>query len=303
MRLYYKLLFVLLLCSVIHNTANADTLTIRQTFNLQVGDSLRYRNYEPYILCYDGRRVYRFTDYQSFKIVSKQNSGDTLQYIMNTTINDTYNLIDTVLINNLDSPITSYAGILNPRYSQDMFFDAHVIDSRANNYSFYEGLAADSLISNRFEAGFFESSHRINYIEGIGVFNNEYFGWGSGSINPSFCAGGTGTQLIYYQSDSTTWMDTTSIYYLNLNEVQSKPLLRVFPNPANAEITVSSASDKAIIKTIAIYNVTGQCLRVIKNDLSASDITINTTDLPTGFYFLKLTDGENTATKAFIISR
>lgn len=304
MRLYYKLLFVLLLCSVIHNTVNADTLTIRQTFNLQVGDSLRYRNYEPYVLCYDMRKIYRFTGYQSFKIISKQNSGDTLQYIMQATDNDIYHSTDTVMINNLDSPITSYTGILNPHYSQRMFFDAHIIDSNAYLYTMYDGREADNLISNRCEASFFESNHRVNYITGIGVFNNEYFGWADGpGVNPEFCAGGIGTQLIYYQSDSTTWMDTTSIYYLNITDAQKNaPSFTLFPSPANNEITITGWPVATKIQSIAIYNVTGQCLLTINNSETTTN-TISVAGLPNGFYWLKVSDGVNAATRSFIVSR
>ncbi len=86
-----------------------------------------------------------------------------------------------------------------------------------------------------------------------------------------------------------------------ITEADAIPAFSIYPNPAHETVTISFSSEKNPI-TIALYSLTGQYLRIIK-DTAGANTTINIKDIPTGFYFLQINNGENTTVKSLAISR
>ena len=62
-------------------------------------------------------------------------------------------------------------------------------------------------------------------------------------------------------------------------------LLAVFPNPAEAFITISAENEEELL--IELINVTGQTLQTGKILKEANQTTLNTESLPTEFILLK----------------
>lgn len=70
------------------------------------------------------------------------------------------------------------------------------------------------------------------------------------------------------------------------------PEITVYPNPAVDQIIINSTVD---IKSWTLYNLNGKAIRH-----SVSDKQISVTDLPAGFYFLKLDTANGGVTKKII---
>jgi endonuclease I len=73
----------------------------------------------------------------------------------------------------------------------------------------------------------------------------------------------------------------------------------VYPNPSNNG-TINIASD-TYLDEINLININGQILQQIKNPQSQNN-TYNVSNLPKGFYFLKLTSNNETVTKKILVN-
>lgn len=83
-----------------------------------------------------------------------------------------------------------------------------------------------------------------------------------------------------------------------VNTVVEAFALSVFPNPAQNEITLSSAEE---ISSVLIYNLAGQ--KVLEQDLTQGDTSINISQLVDGLYFIKaLTIDQKVATRKVIVA-
>lgn len=87
-------------------------------------------------------------------------------------------------------------------------------------------------------------------------------------------------------------------YYVNLNAVginslfSEKPTVSIFPNPSSTETTFQT--DKLFKDaTLTIYNSFGQTVKQIKN-ISERTVTLFRDNLPSGLYFLRLTEDNKT---------
>ena len=75
--------------------------------------------------------------------------------------------------------------------------------------------------------------------------------------------------------------------------------ITVYPNPSNEQkINITSAVS---IETIELININGQIINEVKNPVFESN-TFTMENLPQGFYFLKLTSGNQSVTKKVIIN-
>ncbi len=76
--------------------------------------------------------------------------------------------------------------------------------------------------------------------------------------------------------------------------------IRVFPIPADHQINITQGTH--LIKSIEIFNLLGKRVQTISNVSSESRLQINTTDLSSGIYLLKLTDiNDASLTKKIVI--
>lgn len=85
----------------------------------------------------------------------------------------------------------------------------------------------------------------------------------------------------------------SSVTFSTLNSVS------IYPNPSNNG-TINIASE-TILDQINLININGQIIQQIKNPQSQNN-TYNVSNLPKGFYFLKLTSNNETVTKKIFVN-
>jgi hypothetical protein len=79
---------------------------------------------------------------------------------------------------------------------------------------------------------------------------------------------------------------------------------KVLPNPMNSEANVSFFSEKQGNYTLTVADLTGKQVYVTGLEVKQgyNNTTIYRNSLPTGMYFLYLSDGKSTVTKRFSIA-
>lgn len=79
---------------------------------------------------------------------------------------------------------------------------------------------------------------------------------------------------------------------------------KIVPNPMNSQANVSFFSAKQDTYTMTVADLTGKQVYVTELEVKQgyNNATISRNELPTGMYFLYLTDGKNTITKRFTIA-
>ena len=86
---------------------------------------------------------------------------------------------------------------------------------------------------------------------------------------------------------------------VSINEVENTFGLNVYPNPASDVINVSV--NKAVDATISIIDVTGKVVKT--SALNGMTTALNTSDLTSGIYHVKITDGASTSTQKVVIRK
>lgn len=86
---------------------------------------------------------------------------------------------------------------------------------------------------------------------------------------------------------------------LGTNSFDSANSIQLYPNPTRNSMTISVSNATETPDTYSIYNTIGQQIAAQKIS-SNSDLTINTSSLSTGVYFIKLVKGSATKTLRFI---
>ena len=302
--LYRKFLTALVFLFFAFNVkAVNDTLTIGQVFDLKVGDSLYYRPYE-FFECHPASGAtstcYNYLPLKGFTVLSKQISSDTVNYVLQCLPSGSQ---DTVAINNLNSYITTYQGVLNNSTQHCSFLNIHGIDSFAINHSFNSGTELVGMKSNTLRIGYFESGIVITYLERVGIFSSVFSALEYIPGFPMGIPGGNGINLVYYKSDSTLWIDSSSFgyFYNSISEQKPSPTFHLFPNPATDELTITNENDAPV--DVYIYDMLGNCVLTHKN-FSVNMGSINVFFLPPGYYLLNLTERHGfSSAKGFIIAR
>ncbi len=269
-----------------------DTLTIGQAFNWKVGDTLVYR---PFRWCdsFTGYNAYQI----GFEVMARTSFPDSILYSIQYFGNSN---LDTMLFINLDSTVTG-----NFKYDEGWHINCFDLlhlcpmpycpgqiyfDSNFYNYL---------TISRYFDFGevnySYTASERVG-LRHIEMSASEYcYGFPYGR------PGGCGSTLIYYHSDTITWMDSTLYFYNSITEPKTSPSFHLFPNPATDELTVTTETEGTY--SVSVYDVMGNCVSAPKN-FSDNLFHIKVNHLSQGYYYLKLTDGHsNATTKSFIVAR
>ena len=74
----------------------------------------------------------------------------------------------------------------------------------------------------------------------------------------------------------------------------NKPPLDIYPNPANESVTVRL--DRVMEGTghIGFYDVQGKLVHQADIEPRYREVTVNTSNIPEGFYYVKVTSGKTT---------
>lgn len=119
-------------------------------------------------------------------------------------------------------------------------------------------------------------------------------------LDYSFIDNNLPAQNIFYYRLKQVDFDEKFVYsdIVSIKKKERDPSVKMFPNPADSEITIFGVADNAQIE---VYNEIGQLVKTVHSLSSGSKMTI--TDLPKGVYFVKLTNKEisgNIQTARFI---
>ena len=88
-----------------------------------------------------------------------------------------------------------------------------------------------------------------------------------------------------------------NLYYFNSVGKENETNINVYPNPVDGQLTIQLANDVKM-KSITIYNIDGrQIYAVNEADCDGSTVTINTNEISSGLYIVKMMSSED---KVFI---
>lgn len=102
--------------------------------------------------------------------------------------------------------------------------------------------------------------------------------------------------LFYHDSDDDNGIVIDDILVtgtgsVGQHEISSLPL-KVFPNPASSEITLSTQDAKQVDR-ILIYSISGKLVQeIIKGDVFTENITVDVLEFQSGVYFIEMISGE-----------
>lgn len=109
----------------------------------------------------------------------------------------------------------------------------------------------------------------------------------AGAISSTYLPLANGTYTVMITDANGCTNISAGFAYINtgINSHQEKETIRVYPNPFFHEITIS-ASEK--FNSIQIIDITGREVKSIYNGLNSGMIKINTMELPTGYYLVRI---------------
>lgn len=256
------LLFVFIL-SVYHAKAS-DTLTVRQVFNFNVGDTFDYVSSATYQYFPNGNypnssNIYRLV------ITSKTFSYDS------QTIYYTYNLplsghVDSFIYHNLDSGIVYYDTLGRPGVA--------IAQLQTN-------IDSDNRIVNIIQAGTTDYGYTNQYTQGLGL---TYSLSSEGNVIDGMIT--SETRLFYYYQDSVGH----GIPYYNLpngvNDIAYNVSINVYPNPTNGSLHISIPDAVPISSRLILSDIIGQT--VYSSLISTIESTHDISNLSPGIYTWKL---------------
>lgn len=79
----------------------------------------------------------------------------------------------------------------------------------------------------------------------------------------------------------------------------------IFPNPAKENFTISFFSEQEAKSTIELFDISGRIIKVVTEDLidGDNDVYLDTENIPSGIYFIRLTTAFQSETKRLIIEK
>lgn len=233
-----------------------------------VGDSMN--NVSGQLIDFNG--ILELVPLQNQTVVS---SGNTLtpENISIAALNANVNNYESKLIsfNNITITGTVVAGVVTPLTAGQVF-------ATSTNYNVFDGTTNGVL-----RTGFAEANY-IGTVIPTGAFNVTALGYDNvSSATPPVLT----PQFIPRNLADFTTLQTQD------NEIAG---LRIYPNPvSNGVLHVESHLNME--KTISLFDVLGK--EIIKT--TTSNNTINIANLNSGIYFVKITEGEKTATKKLVV--
>jgi len=218
----------------------------------------------------------------------------------NSTISNltpgTYNVTATVITAG-GSVCSATAQVIVPAY----VFNASVTNTNAN-VPICDASAAITIISGTAPFGdtWYKQNNTGNYMS---------INTGSVMSMTGLCAGN------YYINIADACKNTITRYFVvgNSNNNPSKSIeaseteqatITAYPNPAKDELNIKlEKADQAVVK-ISLIDIMGKEVMTVKDgEMSTDIVTVNTSELPNGIYFLKGVINENVIMQKVIIAR
>lgn len=124
---------------------------------------------------------------------------------------------------------------------------------------------------------------------------------GAGNVNRTYTVSdsGDGTDAVDVYIYNTC--DVSDLGITNINEISTIENVTIAPNPATDHITVTYTNPNAEEHVITVTSLTGQVIKQFAN-ITDNNITIQTSDLSAGMYFLSFTNEQGEiGTERFIV--
>jgi len=102
----------------------------------------------------------------------------------------------------------------------------------------------------------------------------------------TFIEGGLYENCFMFLEDVSVILDTTVGISEKLKDESEK--LRVYPNPANNQITINNSQLTINNQPLIIYNVTGQKVKHLNTNIDVKTIIVDISDLPNGIYIIRI---------------
>lgn len=124
------------------------------------------------------------------------------------------------------------------------------------------------------------------------LVNNEMPSWDNGEWT------GDPNRMVTVDSLTTEFSDIWGSPAA-INDPQAGPISAVYPNPCNSALNVTFFENANDIEKVEVYNVIGEVVQTL-NSVSSQNVTINTSDLTTGLYFVAVHSAQGIQTAKFI---
>jgi hypothetical protein len=73
---------------------------------------------------------------------------------------------------------------------------------------------------------------------------------------------------------------------------------KIYPNPMNGELNITNLNN---VKRVEMYNLTGQMVKSVEN--VNEHITLNTNDLLSGMYFIRITGNNGSVSTSKVVKK
>ncbi|MDB5283198.1 MAG: hypothetical protein JWO06_2273 [Bacteroidota bacterium] len=260
-----KLIIAIAITFILSSVKAADTLTVAQVYNFNVGDTFDYKS---------------ITQDLDIGIDSTQYKRKVLmQRTYNTTLDTLFlgfgppggSVSETRSISNLDSFVLSAFG--NSACNQSYSFDSSTYGNPMNWY----------------EVSCFESFETYSFTKGLG---QTFYAAGYFASNSYYSE-----QLIYY-SNGTTKLGTP-YYVLGIEDPIAPTFLWIYPTLVTDNLFVKTVDSRMF--RFKVFDLNGR--QIISGNINSSLSTISVSSLQSGMYFIEFFANGQTSTHRFIVQR
>jgi hypothetical protein len=286
-----RLLLFLFVFAYFSQVKASDTLTIRQVYNFDVGDTFDYYHFTATGRYY----TYPCNDtlskgYQRNIILSRKDAIDSITYIISNSFN-TYPpssplmSMDTVIITHLDSSLLDTAILFyNFNYHSFPFFNIGNWRQMLQ-FQMYQGMINWDTIGNKVYSHF-DPEHYIYRPKSESWYYNKlgmtyYYGY---TLDGDGMPGNVLYQLVCYSKGNKHACGPN--YLAGINDIEKGVNVKVYPNPASDQLHLSVTNAGQLNARFIITDILGQELFSIP--VIQDESTLDISKFSQGIYTWKL---------------
>lgn len=244
----------------------AQTLTIGEVYDLDVGDELHFTTWY-------WRHVDKVEGTKKHKVIQKKDLADSLYYQIEEITDQNPGI-------HLDIYIPKSQLSFTFGDTGSFFYTHWQADRPKAIFRISRDTLAGGVIVDKYESvdSFATTGGDSVILEGTSYA--DYFAQGLGQVGTrySHMMGGGGTELVYYKKGSKTWGTPLKLDAIKISNID------VYPNPVHR--TLHIRIDQSLCK-YRLYDCSGKCLNEGRID---SNTTLDMRRYQNGLYLLKISD-------------
>ncbi|MDB5282270.1 MAG: hypothetical protein JWO06_1345 [Bacteroidota bacterium] len=287
---YKKIFGGLLLAFAFMQMKASDTLTIRQAFNWQVGDTFIYSYYDWGNPSYPSGYHY-YPDKKGFTVKARTDLNDSIIY----TIQNLDNTIAQRIFTKLDSPVTNFQRMYQFLPGNDTISLLPICNSTGPNCSvqtyydtsFNNLLTLYQLYNGGEVMSYYYASERVG-LRQIESSTLEWWPpqfWGAMGV-----PGGAGATLSYFRSDSILWIDSAIYFVSGITEKGAMASFHIYPNPTSNILFIERGSNSSASAEIKICDLQSRLVAIKQFPVNTGKQEIDISNLSAGVYIVLLDD-------------